>query len=117
MLPDGRAIAIATGKTKLVANLPTASNLRWSDTSVVLVTNAPTVVDLTDASKTLASVNDTYTPPIILKNARGTDLSAARLAEWSSSDPTVLDVNPSTGVATALNSLYESISAALTLTS
>jgi uncharacterized protein YjdB len=59
----------------------------------VTVTNAPDTISILPATATLASVNDSVTPPVAFRNALGASLPRSS-AQWSSLDGAIAQVTP-----------------------
>jgi hypothetical protein len=86
-VPDGRMVSKAIGTTSVVA---TTSN-GIADTSQVVVTNAPEVLDIIPTNVSLASSGDTIAVAVDFRNSRGVSLPSSS-ASWSSADVSVARV-------------------------
>ena len=94
LLADGRAIALAVGTARVIATVGAKG-----DTCLAKVTNVPTTIDITPATRTYTSLGDVDTLPVTILNARAAALTRGSVT-WTSDDPTVARVSTA-GVVTA----------------
>ncbi|MBI2796515.1 MAG: Ig-like domain-containing protein [Gemmatimonadetes bacterium] len=97
--PAGKVKAVGTGSTTIIA---TATGFTVSASRVVTVRNDVTGITFgAPRSLTMASFGDTVTPPVDIRNARGDVLDRTTVA-WTSADPLIASVSPTTGIVTAV---------------
>jgi len=94
VLADGRAIARAVGVARVIATVGSKA-----DTCLAKVTNVPTAIDITPATRAYTSLGDVDTVPLTVTNARGAALPRGAVS-WTSDDPLIARVT-SGGIVTA----------------
>jgi hypothetical protein len=94
LLADGRAVALAVGAARVIATVGGKA-----DTGLAKVTNVPTEINITPATRTYMSLGDVDTLPVTITNARGAALPRGSVT-WTSDDATIARVNAG-GIVTA----------------
>lgn len=87
VLSDGRAVTLATGFARIIAQAGTRA-----DTGFAIVTNQVAFVDMTPVARTLTALADVDTPATVITNGRGA-LLARTTVTWTSDDPAIARVN------------------------
>jgi hypothetical protein len=105
LLGDGRAVALAVGAARVVAVVGGKA-----DTGLAKVTNVPTAIDITPATRLYTSPGDLDTLPVQITNARGALLPRGSVS-WTSDDAAVARVSTS-GVVTAIDTGHTVVRAA-----
>jgi uncharacterized protein YjdB len=111
--PAGYVKAVSTGTAQITATVNSVA------ASVnVTVGNAPAVVQITSLDTTLASVGDSWTPAVNIRNSLGTTLPRDAVT-WTTSDPNVatvssLGVVAATGAGAAVITATSPVNGALT---
>ena len=90
-----RVQGVATGTTRIIVTAAAGV----VDTVVITVANVATQVTLSPRTITLASVNDSVSPSVVVRNARG-NLMSASVVTWTSRDTSIMRVTP-TGIVIA----------------
>jgi hypothetical protein len=94
LLSDGRVIALAVGTARAIATVGSKA-----DTGLAKVTNVPTLIDITPASRAYTSLGDIDTLLVTITNARGATLPRGAVT-WASDEPLIARVT-SAGIVTA----------------
>ena len=105
LLADGRAIALVVGTARVIAVVGGKA-----DTGLAKVTNVPTAIDITPATRVYTSPGDVDTLPVTITNARGALLPRGSVT-WTSDDAAAARVTTS-GVVTAIDTGHTVVRAA-----
>ena len=87
VLNDGRVIANRTGTGRVIA-----SAVGLADTSTIMVTNGPAVLDIVADTDTLRHIGATLTVDADIRSSRGDTLPNSSVT-WTTDDPTVATVS------------------------
>jgi YVTN family beta-propeller protein len=92
----GRVTAVANGTTTISANIGNARG-----TATVIVSQVAASVDVSPSIATFSSLGETLTLTALARDANGNAINGGSFT-WTSSQPTVASVHPTTGLVTAL---------------